>query len=570
MGLVTASYAAAILLRFEFSWPAREAASLVWALPALLVCRLGFFARYHLFRGWWQYVGLADVVDIAKSTTAGSLAFLVVVTTTGAFPGFPRSVFLLEWLLTLQFVAGARVLSRLLHSLTQRLRIRGRENVLLVGSGPTSESTLRELVESPSALRPIGFLDDGGLDRSGRLRGIPCLGPVEALERVLSQEAVSEVFVALPAEPRERMREIIRCCRAAGVRFRILSSVQERLDQPRAWDLADLEQLFDPETIATSETVARRLFYQKTVLVLGASGQIGSALAWEIAGAGPHQLLLFDRNESPLYYLEVEFLKRTGLVPVTPIIGDVLDEDRLRGVFEAYRPDVVIHGAQYTRPELLATSRDEMLENNLRGTETVLRRAVEAETPRVFLLSGDESDSHELACAHRAAEALLRSDGRRRDRIAAAVRFPNVLGSPGCLATRAARALQERRALECETVDARVRIASRQAVVALLIEAFDLAEDGDVLAIQTGRTESLQEILRYLAQVWNLPEIPLRRPLIPFDHGHRVESGLATGHPRVIRRKPDTDLSGCARRLLEELGRDGTKGGSLLANSSGR
>ncbi|MGH9893711.1 MAG: nucleoside-diphosphate sugar epimerase/dehydratase, partial [bacterium] len=173
--IVATSYLAAILLRFEFSIPIREAPALLHALPVLLICRLIFFSRYELFSGWWQYVGVRDVVDILKSTTAGTLAFVFVIVITGAFPGFPRSLWILEWLLTLQFLAGARVGSRLLRSLALRLRIGTRKKVLIVGSGPLAESTLRELNENPFGRRPVGFLDDGSQPRVRRLRGLPVL-----------------------------------------------------------------------------------------------------------------------------------------------------------------------------------------------------------------------------------------------------------------------------------------------------------------------------------------------------------------------------------------------------------
>ncbi|MGH7823021.1 MAG: polysaccharide biosynthesis protein [Candidatus Binatia bacterium] len=568
VAIVATSYVAAILLRFEFSFPERETPVLIQALPALVVCRLIFFSRYELFSGWWQYVGVRDVVDILKSTTAGTVAFVLVVVLTGAFPGFPRSLWILEWLLTLQFLAGARVGSRLLRSLALRLRVRTSRNVLIVGSGPLAESTLRDLNEVPSDRRPVGFLDDGSVPGLRRLRGLPVLGAVEDLSRVIRDQKISEVFIAMPSAQHDRARTVIRGCRSAGVAFRILPSVREHLDQPRTWDLASLEQLFDVDDLRTNEASCHELFYQKTVLILGAGGQMGGALAREIGAAGPRDLVLLDRNESTLYYLEVDFLKRAEIVRLTPVIADLNDPERLRQVVSVHRPDVVVHAAAYTRTELIVDNRDEIRENNLRGTENVLRICDELEVPRLIVLSADESDAGDLGCLRRAAEHLVRRHAGRGF-VRAAVRFPNVLGSPRCIVTGAARSLQERRPIETTATDTRVRVVSLQSVCAVLIEAFAIAEDGDVLAIDVGKPQSLLEVVRYLRQVWNLPEVPFQRPRATEDHAHPTVTGTVTSHPRIVRRDPEAPPP-CVIELLETLDGPEAKGGKLLEGSSSR
>jgi FlaA1/EpsC-like NDP-sugar epimerase len=449
--------------------------------------------------------------------------------------------------------------------------MRDAKRVVIVGSGPIAESTLRELVETASGREPVGFLDDGSFPRRRRLRGLPRLGTDDELLRVLGEEGISEVFIAVPSTERTKIESAIRTCRAAGIPFRILSSVREHLDRPRSWELPDLESILAPEEAPIRKADADRdLFARRTILILGAGGQVGSALASRIAEADPAHLLLFDRNESPLYYLEVEFLKKGGMVPVTPLIGELVDEDRLRQIMRAHRPDIVIHAAAYTRTDLLSENREEIRENNLRGTEAILKVCDEEDVPRLFLLSCDESDTTEIACLHRAAERLLRRSDPKPNRVRAAVRFPSVLGSAGCAATRIARALQANGDAAPVSCDDQVRVAMLSSTVALLPEAFAIAGFADVLSIETGTLHTTADLLRTLQQVWNVPDAPARRPYTVAGHSHPIEPGMPTGHPRICRRGLAAEPSACVLDLLDWLDGIDSEGGQLLESSHRR
>lgn len=567
--IIVTSYLGAFFLRFELSIPPLEANLAIQSLPVVIVLRLFFFYRYHLFSGWWVYVGTRDVMDILKSTTAGSLALLLVVVLTGAYPGFPRSVFLLDWLLTLQLLAGSRVISRLGHSLLHRLNLRDSPAVLIVGTGPTAQSAWRELTLHSYRKRPVGFLSETAVRPRRRIAGLPILGGLRDLPDVLRRKAVTEVLIALPSDRQEEIRQAIHDCRSAGAAFRMLSSVREYLDQPRVADLSTLEELFDTDEVTGDGDGVRDALNEKTVLILGAGGQMGSAIARAVATAGPRHLLLFDRNESPLYYLEVEFLKTPHRIALTPLMGDILDEDRLRQIVQLHRPDVVIHAAAYTRLELMEGNPEEIHRNNLEGLHTVARVAAEFEVSRLLLLSLDEARQDVFSCLHRSAEVVLRRQPRPASTVFAAVRFPSVLGAAGCEISRAAVALQCGASPVVSNRDARVRVTTARVVASLLLQALTLAEDGDVLAAEAGRLQSLNEAIRYLQHVWNLPDVPVRVEPLSLGHVHPLEIGTPTRHPRIIRRRLGSQVLPCVSALLDSVLGD-TEGGKRVENSRRR
>jgi FlaA1/EpsC-like NDP-sugar epimerase len=195
---------------------------------------------------------------------------------------------------------------------------------------------------------------------------------------------------------------------------------------------------------------------------------------------------------------------------------------------------------------------EELRRNNVLGFAGALAAAQEYGVRRFALLSLDEADLEgQLACVHRACELLVRERGASGTS-ACALRFPSVVGSPRSQVTRIAEALQRGAAVTAPSLDARVHVATLRGVVPLLLEALTIAQDRDVLAIEARETRSLDDVVRYLRRVWNLPEPPFdASPMLP-DHLHPLEVGEATSHPRIVRRLAN-DPAPCAVALLRDL-----------------
>jgi FlaA1/EpsC-like NDP-sugar epimerase len=551
LAIVVAAYLGAFFLRFELSIPYPYQILVRQTLPALVVIRLVLFRRHHLFSGWWHYVGVADVLDILRSVTTGSICFALLLAFANLYPGFPRSVIVLEWLLTVQFLAGARVASRILHALLQRFAIEERRAVLIVASRPMAESLLRELTVNPSVFHPIGFVTAG--DPPSRwIHQLPVLGSLDDLETVLRRVMVREVFIGFPSEQADKIRQAVHACRAARVAFRLISPVRDYLDRSRAADSPSLEELFETDDAPAKSSAWEGLIRDRTVMILGAAGIVGTALAVRIAAVRPRRLLLFDRNESALYYLEIDLLRRLPVIPLTPLVGDVLDDARLRWMLRTYCPDVVIHAAAVHGDTLGEASAEEVRRNNLLGFMRVLSACVEFGVQRLLLLSLDEEDIESgVSCLHRAAEHHLRQQPRLGT-VASAVRFPNVVGSERSLVTRIAETLQNGSAGGVPASQSRVRVATLRTVVPLLLDAMAIAEDGDVLAVEAGDERSVEDVVRFLSRVWNLPPVTIETSSTLPPHLHPLEVGEPTEHAKIRRRIAETPPP-CVTELLREV-----------------
>jgi FlaA1/EpsC-like NDP-sugar epimerase len=350
----------------------------------------------------------------------------------------PWGVALIDLLLTLVLVAGARVLAR---SLIERPRPgaivpTGRE-VLLVGAGDAGGLVLREMLKNRAGYTPIGLVDDDPRKRSMRLHGVKVLGTTRQLSEILREHHPDEVHIAIPSAAGDLRHRIVQACRREGVPVKTLPSVHELLngdaDLVRQLREVRVEDVLGREPVNLDPAAAGRYCAGQVVLVTGAGGSIGSELCRQLVRIGPHQLVLLDATENNLFTIERELVER-GIPNVVPIIADVKDAGRLDQVLDAYAPSVVFHAAAYKHVPLMEQNPVEAVRNNALATLAVARAAKSHGVDRFVLISTDKAVNAQTimgstkALAEWVIEAMAQEPG---DTAFVAVRFGNVLGSSG-------------------------------------------------------------------------------------------------------------------------------------------
>ncbi len=284
----------------------------------------------------------------------------------------------------------------------------------------------------------MGIVDDDPKKRSVQLHGVPVLGRTEDLRRIVREQRVSLVVLAIASASREETRRVADRLAGLGVDLKLVPSFRElidgkaRLDQLRS---VQPEDLLGREPVQLDLARVRRNLEDAVVLVTGGAGSIGAELARQAAGFRPARLVLFEQAESPLYFVEVELRSRYPELDIVPIVGDITDEDRVEATFARYRPDVVLHAAAYKHVPMMETNVVEAVRNNVLGTWTVAEAAVRYGARRFVLISTDKAvrPSSVMGATKRVSERIVltfpelvasRTDFR-------AVRFGNVLDSAG-------------------------------------------------------------------------------------------------------------------------------------------
>src|SRR6266853_1054586 len=213
--LIFSSLLTAWLLRFNFFLPDR--ALLFSAAPVLIAIRLCALGQCGLLRGWWRYTDLDDVVALVRAIAIGSAAFVLCIRLLLGIVAFPRTIYVLEPLLSILFLAGVRLFSRIVTESFQVEAVESKD-VILIGAGVAAEMTLRAIANPESGYRAIGCVDDDSSKTGGKIHGVPILGAVDALTALVEKHGIKEVLIAAPSATGDQMQRFVEVCRKSNVK----------------------------------------------------------------------------------------------------------------------------------------------------------------------------------------------------------------------------------------------------------------------------------------------------------------------------------------------------------------
>lgn len=419
----------------------------------LALCLLGVFVKGSLVYAldWphrsWRNIGMQDAVALVQGVALGALLFSALAFFLPSDLVIPRSVPLIEGMLALLVLGLLRFGARLRHErggwFLNEERLSDRR-VLIVGAGEGGTMIAREILRHPEAgLLPVGFLDDDSGKQRRRILGLRVLGSLNDLPRVVDQQQVDEVLIAIPSKGGEVVRRVVQLAQAAEAPHRIMPSVAELLhggvsiDQLREVDLNDLLR----RTPVPLDVAGIRDYLEgQTVLITGAGGSIGSEIARQVLAFAPKRTLLVGRGENSIYESEQACRRLFPDADFRAIIADVRDRAKLSYLFAEEQPTVVFHAAAHKHVPLMEANPDEAILNNVLGTRNVLELSLAHGVERLVNISTDKAvrPSSVMGASKRIAEYLVAWADRQAapDNHYVSVRFGNVLGSRGSVVLR--------------------------------------------------------------------------------------------------------------------------------------
>jgi len=539
LALALGAYLAAFGLRFDFAVPASSYEALLGALPLLLASKaLGFWA-VGLYSGWWRHLSVADARDILRGNALGSVLFLGAVVFFLGLQGFPRSVFLIDFVLCTAGMATARLALRVLRERRERpLDRHVVDAALIVGAG-SAGIRLRDEIEHHHKSHTLvaGFIDDDPLKRGLRVAGCPVLGEIEAIPEVAKQHGITKVMIAIPSAPGQLTRRILERTREAGVQCQLLPNLSEIVEgrvlysQMRQVKVEDLLAR-DPVELGTPRV--RSLVRGKTVLVTGAAGSIGSELCRQIAAAGPERLILFDRHENGVFELEAELRGRALETNLIPILGDVLLTDQLRSVFTAHTPEVVFHAAAYKHVSLAEQNPLETVRNNVVGTRNVVRMAAASGVENFVLVSTDKAvqPTSVMGLTKRVAERIVQSvktEAHATGRFLS-VRFGNVLASNGSVVPIFTEQIARGGPVTVTHPEVTRFFMTIPEAVELILRATTLDSDAEIFLLEMGQPIKIADLARNMIELSGLtPDEDIAIEYIGLRPGEKLHEALV--HP---------------------------------------
>ena len=455
MAIFTFSLFGAFLLRFDFStvpdpdagrpdWWVGHFFPVVWFIVPM---KFLVFQHFGLYRGWWRYVGMRDLLAALKGTwvsTACFLGFVYIVRFVGArmldvhlLASWPRSIFLLDLMLTIGMVCGVRILVRFYYEAWRPIAKEGLKRLLIIGAGGAGETVLRQIRRTPiEQYDVVGFVDDDLYKGHLLIHGVPVRGPLSRLGTICQRYMVEELLIAIPGAGREQMRYIIEKCQATKLRFRTIPAMSDLIDgkitisQIRDVDINDLlgRAPVTLDTEAIGEFLTGRV-----VLVTGAGGSIGSEICRQVLRFAPSRIVALEQAENPLFHMEQEISNLFNNVPWMGYICDICDAERVQDIFNREKPHVVFHAAAHKHVPLMERNPGEAIKNNVFGTRTIAMAAIETGSEAFVTISTDKAvnPTSVMGASKRVAEMVIQDMETRSKTKFVTVRFGNVLGSNG-------------------------------------------------------------------------------------------------------------------------------------------
>lgn len=436
--IVSLAVVFAYLLRFDFQIQKQFMSQIPYMMVTFtgLVLLLNYY--FGIYKRMWRYASIGELVTIIKvATLAAVLMFLFYIGLKLVYPVVvPRSIFLIVMGLNIVFLGGSRLLWRMSRDGYTKLQPH-HERALIVGAGDAGTLVARDLKHNERiSVYPIGFVDDDPSKCDLEVLGIPVLGSREDIPQIVEEHKVDMIIIAIPSAKRKDIRQIFDIAKNSKVRVKILPQVSDIIEgKVSLQQIRDVrvEDLLGRDPVQVDLQGIMDYVTNKTVLVTGAGGSIGSELCRQIAEFNPKELLLLGHGENSIYLIEMELREKFPHLELIPLIADVQDRLRMDEVFSAFRPQVVFHAAAHKHVPLMERNPAEAVKNNVLGTKHVAECADQYGTENFVLISTDKAvnPTSVMGATKRVAELIVQTINQTSATKFAAVRFGNVLGSRG-------------------------------------------------------------------------------------------------------------------------------------------
>lgn len=552
--VLTGSFLLAYLLRFDFSVPASEMKRvpnfLFWIVPAQLIALLCL----GQCAGLLSYFSIPDIRRLFYGLAIPSLLLLALwqYDSVHYFP--PRSVLLGNFVLAFGGLCASRLCFRIArerYATTNTPTVCGCRRVGIIGAGYVGASLVRDLISKKKlGMQPVAFFDDDPGKWRLRVHNIPVLGAPEILSNDLKLQ-LDEIVIAMPSAPAKRIKEIVKLLQHSHRKFTTVPS----LDQLAAGLVSvsqlrpiEIEDLLGREPVQLERENIEHYLQHRVVMVTGAGGSIGGELCRQVAQFHPERILLVDQSEVQLFQIEQEMIELGHGENIQPLVGDVLDQNRMRQIFQQTNPEVIFHAAAHKHVPMMESQPAEAIKNNTIGTAQLARLSLEFGVDRFVMISTDKAinPTSVMGVTKRLAELFVQAlhanePGHTRFM---AVRFGNVLGSSGSVIPTFKKQIAAGGPVKVTHPQMTRYFMTIPEAVSLVLQSGALGSGGEIFVLDMGSPVKIADLAKQLIQLsgFKLGEDidiqyvgtrPGEKLFEELQHG--AENLAPTDHPKILR-----------------------------------
>lgn len=499
-----------LILRYElhFEWiPETYIQSIERYMWINILTTIILFMVLKLYRSVWTYASINEFVCIfgacilSVAFQALGMTFLVL--------DVPRSYYLFDFFLLLMTTTATRFSYRALRIVRQGFENTGKQvlNTMVIGAGEAGNMIIQELKYSKHLNRRVCCIIDDNPSKKGKyLHGVPVVGNRDAIIDCAKKYHVEEIILAIPSADAKTTRNILRICNQTECKLKVLPGMYQLITEEVSVSKlreVSIEDLLGRDAINIDLDSVLGYVRDKTVLVTGGGGSIGSELCRQIAQYNPKCLIIFDIYENNAYDIQQELKKKYPMLHLETLIGSVRNTKRIESVMELYRPDIVYHAAAHKHVPLMEDSPNEAVKNNVFGTYKTARAADKYGVKKFVLISTDKAvnPTNVMGATKRMCEMIIQTFSRYSKTEFVAVRFGNVLGSNGSVIPLFKKQMEAGGPVTVTHPDIIRYFMTIPEAVSLVLQAGAYAKGGEIFVLDMGEPVKIADLAKNLIRL---------------------------------------------------------------------
>ncbi|ASL68031.1 MULTISPECIES: polysaccharide biosynthesis protein [Bacillus cereus group] len=469
-----------------------------------LLCSHHIFAAiYKLYNKAWEYASIGELKQIFKAVTL-SIVVTAIVQQIINHDIYVR-ILAIAWMLHLLLIGGSRFIWRMFRD-TYITKTTDKKRTLIIGAGSAGTMVVRQLQHNKEAdLYPIAFVDDDRNKQKLEIYNVPVVGTTNHIQEIVEDNDIEHIIIAIPSLNRGQINEIFEKCRKTKAKTQIVPMLEDLLDgklSVNEFRDVQVEDLLGREPIKLDDAGIGEKITDKTILVTGAGGSIGSEICRQVMKYRPAKLVLLGHGENSIYNIEMEMrVTYKDTVEIMTEIADVQDRNKIFEIIDKHRPYIVYHAAAHKHVPLMERNPEEAVKNNIFGTKNVAEAADTFKVNTFVMVSTDKAvnPTNVMGATKRFAEMIVQhmASVSTSTRFVA-VRFGNVLGSRGSVIPLFKKQIQKGGPVTVTHPDMIRYFMTIPEASRLVIQAGTLARGGELFVLDMGDPVKIVDLAKNL------------------------------------------------------------------------
>ena len=499
-------------------------------LPLDAVIFVAVNSVLRLYNRVWTYASINEMYDCIKSAVITEAIYMIYKLLVGI--NMFRSYYPFNFMIMLLLLGASRISIRIIRGIEKNRNKKGdTHNVMIIGGGAAATMLIKEYQLSKRRIKIACIIDDNPEKKGKSLNNIPIIGGRDMIVSAAERYDIDEIVIAIPSAEPSVIRDIIVICQETNARVRRLPAIASTLTDSLSSAVRDVnyEDLLGRDSVIIKNPELHEFVHDKTVMVTGGGGSIGSELCRQIAANEPKQLIIVDIYENTTYELEVELRRYYPEANIEVLIASVRDFDRLDTIFAKYRPDVVYHAAAHKHVPLMETSPNEAIKNNCLGTLNLAKLSDKYNVRRFVMISTDKAvrPTNVMGATKRICEMIIQTYNNRSETEFVAVRFGNVLGSNGSVIPLFLRQIDAGGPVTLTHRDITRFFMTIPEAVSLVLTAGLMAKGGEIFILDMGEPVKIYDLACNLIRMKGYePEKDIKIEVVGLRPGEKLYEEL--------------------------------------------